>query len=103
MLQKEENDGVYIFKVTAPRVDWINAADLRKQFKGYLEDQPEDVLIDLTETDYFDSSAIGLLLALKKQVKEYGGMLTLDSPPESLKELLAVCNLTDFFEIINER
>ena len=99
MLQTEEIDGKLIFKIASKRVDWINAGDLRKQLGEYLKTEPEEVIINLTETEYFDSSAIGLLLALKKQVKEYGGILILQGPPASLKELLDICNLSDFFEI----
>lgn len=100
MLQKEEKDGQLIFKIASKRVDWINAGDLRKQLGEYLKEEPEEVVINLSETEYFDSSAIGLLLALKKQIKEYGGILILQKPPASLKELLNICNLSDFFEII---
>lgn len=57
------------------------------------------VRIDLRSCTTMDSTFSGTLLALRRQLEELGGRLTLVSPSARVIELLAEMGLEDFYEI----
>jgi len=63
-----------------------------------LTEQPY-LIINLAQTDFLDSSAIGTLVALCKQAREKGGNLWLTNIPATIQQVLSLLRLDQFFAI----
>jgi anti-sigma B factor antagonist len=57
------------------------------------------VRLDLSNTDYLDSSGVGWLLTCHKRMRQAGGQLTLHSPHPIVANVLRVLKLEKVFQI----
>ena len=73
------------------------SAFVEKAYRA-LAEQPY-LIINLAQTEFLDSSAIGTLVALCKQAREKGGNLWLTNLPASIGQVFALLRLDHFFEI----
>ena len=55
--------------------------------------------VDLSEAEYMDSSALGMLLLLREHAESKGGDVDLIKPTESVKKVLTVANFDKLFSI----
>jgi anti-sigma B factor antagonist len=58
-----------------------------------------DVIIDLTQVTFVDSSGLGGLIVARKSAQRNGGSLSLVSPPPMVRRLLGATRLHDVFAI----
>lgn len=59
-------------------------------------------LLDLTDTDFVDSSGIGLLLELRKQLQNAGRCLVLIAPSRALMRALELMRVRDLFLVAGD-
>lgn len=95
----EEGDKVIIQIVG--EVDLYNAPKVRDAINEYIDKNKLDILIDLDEVDYIDSSGIGVLISSATDIKDIGGNLTLKCNSPNVKRVFELTRLVDFFNIIS--
>ncbi len=62
--------------------------------KGYYH-----LVVDLHQTDYLDSTGLGVLVGVLKRVREQGGDLRLVAPSPRIRRLLEITRLVNVFPI----
>jgi anti-anti-sigma factor len=62
-------------------LDVANAGNLRDRLVEAIQDYPPNVRLDLAGLRFIDSSAIGLLVAMKQSVNDYGGHFSMRCSP----------------------
>jgi len=55
--------------------------------------------VELSRTEYMDSSALGMLLLLKEHSDSHKGKIILKQPSEAIKKILQMANFNQQFEI----
>ena len=55
--------------------------------------------IDLSDTTYLDSAALGMLLLLREYAKTHGGSVVLQQPGEQVENILKSANFEQLFRI----
>lgn len=55
--------------------------------------------LDLSEAEYMDSSALGMLLLLKEFAEQRDASVTLLSPTPMVRKVLEIANFNQFFQI----
>ena len=80
-------------------VDVYTSIDLKKELSKYIEDGEKSIIIDLDQVNYMDSSGLGVLVAVLKELKKVGGDLKLINLPLSVKKIFDLTRLTKFFSI----
>lgn len=66
---------------------------LHQQFReSYTEvtEQGLTYILDLSSTEYMDSSALGMILLLKDHVQLYGGNLIISKPSDTVRKILEI-------------
>jgi anti-sigma B factor antagonist len=99
MVVAEARGNVVVLHVKETRVDMVVARKFRETLTSHIQNKPPKIILDLRETEYFDSSALGALVAFMKDVKSYGGKLVLCNLSRSLLTLLKLSKLDMLFEI----
>jgi HptB-dependent secretion and biofilm anti anti-sigma factor len=61
--------------------------------------QPSTYIIDLSKADYLDSSALGMLLALRDYAGGDKATIRLKNPNTDVKKILVITKLDELFEI----
>ena len=67
------------------------------------QDQVSKLLIDLCETDYLESTALGFLVALHKRVTENQGRMACCRPSRHELQILEITNLNEIIPIFDTR
>jgi anti-sigma B factor antagonist len=80
-----------------------NRQELKHQFLDEIARGERKFLLDLTGTDYIDSSGLGVLVSLSKKIREAGGELRLAGLNEDLRTLFELTKLDTIFILTSTR
>lgn len=102
MISSELRKNTLVLSVAKNRIDMVVARKFREELTSQIQSKPPNIILDLKNTEYFDSSALGALVAFMKDVKGYGGHLVLCNLSRSLLTLLKLSKLDLLFEISDD-
>ncbi len=85
--------------VLAGEIDLQRTPDLLKQLSQLVEERPSRLILDLQHVSYMDSSAVGTLVKLYREVKAYEGKFILVALQQWVRNLLEITKLDRFFLI----
>ena len=80
-------------------VDELNKSNDPRGDATFHPDEGVTFHVDLRNTHYIDSSALGMMLLLREYAKCRGGSVIIDSPSEQIDKLLKVANFEQLFVI----
>ena len=80
-----------------------NRNELKKEVLEKIELGEQTFVIDFANTAYIDSSGLGVLVSLSKNIREHGGELRLSSLSEDLRTLFELTKLDTLFRIVEDR
>ncbi len=81
-------------------VDLHTSPELRELFQRVLAQGPRRVIVDLGGVPYMDSSGVGTLVELKRNVEREGGRLILAGLQPRVRSVLEITQLDKFFQIV---
>ncbi len=90
------NDGSTVRIVPPARFDISSHGDFREAYSRY--DPGLNYVVDLRATEYIDSSALGMLLLLRKHAGDTGRVKLLGPQPE-VRNSLSIVNFDTLFVI----
>lgn len=86
--------------VLPPRVVVENSRELRRELLQSVADNDVSLLVlDLSQVEFMDSSGIGVLVSLLKNMRTAGGDVVLLEPQGSVRMLLDLTRLSAVFTI----
>ena len=77
-----------------------NSHDFRDRVRGALKEAHKNIEIDLSQTNFVDSSGLGALIALHKTACGRNGKIRLLRPQPSVQQLLELTRMHRIFEIV---
>jgi anti-sigma B factor antagonist len=80
-------------------VDIYNYAAFKEQLIQLTKEVPADLRIDCSDLTYIDSTGLGALVAVLKNVKEFGGTIYLARIQPNIEKLLKITSLNKVFTI----
>ena len=80
-----------------------NRNELKKEVLEKIELGEQTFVIDFANTAYIDSSGLGVLVSLSKNIREHGGELRLSSLSEDLRTLFELTKLDTLFQIAEDK
>jgi anti-sigma B factor antagonist len=101
MVNTEEKKGFFIISVSEIRIDMVVARKFREILSEKIKDKPPKIILNLENVEYFDSSALGAIVAFMKEIKSYDGDLRLCNVNSSILTLLKLSKLDMLFKIFN--
>lgn len=94
----EKQGNVTIFRITGD-VDLYSAESLKKGVAAEVANGARNVVINLKEVNYLDSSGIGALIVNYQTIKKSGGDLKIASLQPTVAKIFTLANLMKFFHI----
>lgn len=67
-LQETQTDTIKIITVTLPRIDAAVAIQFKDAMREATENGPDQIVLDLSNVSFIDSSGLGAIVASKKQL-----------------------------------
>jgi len=75
---------------------------LKETVEGLLEEQRRDILLNLSEVKYIDSSGIGELVSSYRAVQQAGGRLKIAHLSNKIYSTLTIMRLLPIFEVFSD-
>lgn len=79
----------------------IAGKDALKSRLDEAAEHSEIVDIDLSKVNYADSTALGLIIALRNRLRQRGGNVRLIAPSPRMRKLLSYAGLEKAFDIVD--
>jgi len=97
-LRVETTEVVDVIHV-AGRLDLVGANSLKDLVRRRLQDNQIHMILNLKKVDFINSSGLGALVSVLKDVRLAGGRLALSELASYVKEIFAITQLSNVFEI----
>jgi anti-sigma B factor antagonist len=101
-IQQRMVDGVTIVEFHGRMVGGPPVEAFRAKMEELLSEGHNYAVLDLTETDYIDSSALGCLVMTHTRFQKAGGKVTLFGLSSQQMELLVITKLTTVFALYED-
>jgi anti-anti-sigma factor len=93
-------EDIVIEKVDITRATYREAGELKKILKEDINKGFKKIIIDLSMCEFMDSTFIGVLVLILKEIAEVGGELRLVQPPSLANTVLAGTRTLELFNIL---
>ncbi|WP_202080809.1 STAS domain-containing protein [Caldalkalibacillus salinus] len=100
-IRNAQSEGVSVLFLTG-EVDVYTAPKLRENLYPLLEETGQQVLLDLKDVNYMDSTGLGIIIGALKLAKSTSSQLTFQNVNERIRRLLDITGLAEIVEIKNE-
>ncbi len=101
MLEQRQNGTLVIVKPLERRLDADSSRDFKEQMAEIIKEGQKHILLDLAEVEFIDSSGLGTLLSLVRQLGEQGNLM-LCSIADNVMSLLRLTRLNRVFQIYED-
>ena len=93
----EKGSSIVVINISG-KFDFSTHKDFRETYIHHTQ-KGLDFKVDLSETEYMDSSALGMLLMLREYAEENEGKVWIHEPQKDVHKILQIANFDRFFEI----
>jgi anti-sigma B factor antagonist len=94
--------GTTIVVAVAGDVDIQTAPQLRECLDALVADGRMAVVVDLAGVNFLDSSALGVLIAVQRQLIDAGGELRLARPRPHVRKIFGITRLTEVVPLFDD-
>jgi anti-sigma B factor antagonist len=98
-LKMENTEGVAVLFVREDRLDANNSEELKAELRRLFEGGTKDLVIDLKEIHFIDSSGLGVLVSGYKNASIIHGSLKLSNLQSQVKSMFELTRLHRVFDI----
>jgi stage II sporulation protein AA (anti-sigma F factor antagonist) len=98
MVSYSINDGIFILHL-AGEININSLTETRNKVDSFKIDQYDKIIINLEKVSFFDSSGLGYLVVLIKQVKMNQGNIVFCAPNNLVKRLLSTIRIDKYVNI----
>ena len=95
----EQTNGVTVMYVREDRLDANNSEELKSEFQRLFANSTKDIVVDLKEVLFIDSSGLGVLVSGYKNASTLRGTLKLSSLQSQVKSMFELTRLHRVFDI----
>jgi len=81
------------------KIDILTSAELRSMLNDLTKKKVMNIVVDLEQVTYIDSSGLATLLEGLKNLKEYEGKMKLINVPDRILKVLSLMKLDMIFDI----
>ncbi|MES2593243.1 MAG: STAS domain-containing protein [Bacteroidota bacterium] len=99
--QIEKTDKYTVIRLQAEKLDSNIAPALKSELVVLNTDGVKNIIIDLSETRYCDSSGLSAILVANRLCKNNNGVFVLTGLQESVKKLVSISQLDTILNITN--
>lgn len=102
LTEDRPDSGAHVIAV-AGEVDIFTAPELKRAISGAIDAGGRDLVVDLTETRFLDSTALGVLIGAVKRLRPLDGRLVIVNVEPSTAKTFEITGLDQIFTIVPAR
>ena len=93
--EKTIKKNTVVVKILERRIDSALSPDFKKNLLAHIVQDSPNIIIDLADVEYMDSSGLGALLFGKRQAERFLGNLVIINPGPKVLKLIEIARLSD--------
>ncbi|MCP4581282.1 MAG: STAS domain-containing protein [candidate division Zixibacteria bacterium] len=97
-IQKRIDGDIAILSL-AGRLDLTSASSLKEASKNVLSSDSKKMVLNLSDVDFINSSGLGALVSILKEVRKSQGSMKLTNLAPYVKEIFDITQLSNIFDI----
>jgi len=97
-IRKREEASVVVVELSG-RLDLNSGNKLKEEIKGLLSSGKSSLHLNLADVEFINSSGLGALVSIMKEIRLHRGRLTLSNLADYVKEIFEITQLSHIFEI----
>lgn len=97
-ISEHRHNGITAFSLVG-KLEFTSSSRLKEKVQAALSEGRVKIILDLTQVDFVNSSGLGTLISILKQVRQSGGRLMLSGLAPVVKEIFEITQLEQVFEI----
>lgn len=86
--------------IISGEIDIFNGTQLKEAIDNCIKENKINVILNLNDVNYIDSSGMGVIIAEASYLQELGGNLTIKCSNPELKRVFVVTRFIDYFKVI---
>ena len=99
-LKFDFNDGVLRVAIVG-EINHHRAVSVRQEIDEKIQElRPQNLVLDLADTPFMDSSGLGLIMGRYQLMKDLGGTLTVANPSAEHKKIFKLAGLNKLVKIV---
>jgi len=98
-VEVRKNGAATVLKVKEQKLDASVSPDLKGEFLVVCKPQLKELVIDLTNVEFCDSSGLSALLIAERKMRENGGVVKLAGVHKKVLSLIKISHLDRAFQI----
>lgn len=102
-LNQESLDGERHVVAVGGEIDLFTAPDLKAALSAAIESGHLRIVVDLTDTTFLDSTALGVLIGAVKRLRSRDGRLTIVNVDDNIAKTFEITGLDQIFPISQTR
>lgn len=102
-LSEEDLDGVRHVVAVRGEIDLFTAPELKQKLTDSIEGGKTRIVVDLTDTTFLDSTALGVLIGAVKRLRTRDGALVIVNSDQNIAKTFEITGLDQIFTIVAER
>jgi anti-sigma B factor antagonist len=100
-ITREHIEGIEVMFIKEDRLDANNSEDLKAELRRIFENRKKDLVIDLADIHFIDSSGLGALVSGYKNASGLHGTLKLSNLQSQVKSMFELTRLHRVFDIFS--
>ncbi len=96
----DKNDKYSVFKLEEKNLNSLVAPDLKSEFIFLRNEGVENLIFDMTDVEYVDSSGLSSILTANRLWKDYGSFVMCGVTHPTVKKLIEISRLETILTII---
>ncbi len=97
----DTQEGPRTILAVSGEVDLATAPNLRQRVVQAIDDGARQVVVDLSDVGFMDSTGLGVLIGGLKRLRQRDGNLVVVSPSEPVAKILEVTGLMDVLGVVD--
>jgi len=98
-IQQSEQEGLIVLKLSGKIIGGPDATVLNDKLHDLIESGHRNVIADLEQVNWMNSSGLGILISALTTIRNAGGDLRIAATTEKIKNLLTITKLTNLFSL----
>jgi anti-sigma B factor antagonist len=102
LTEDKPQSGAHVIAV-AGEVDIFTAPELKRSIGAAIDGGAREIVVDLTDTRFLDSTALGVLIGAVKRLRPLDGRLVIVNTEPSTAKTFEITGLDQIFSIVETR
>lgn len=101
-LKRREKDGVVFLEIRGKILGGSDSAALTREIDRVIDAEEKNLVLNLSDVPWMNSSGLGILLAAFIRLRNYGGVLKFLHVQDRVRAILVTTKLIDILEVYDD-